>query len=51
MESEHIASFDSNREELRSQARESIERVQRENKINFDKNRKAPFLTIEREIW
>lgn len=43
LENELITLFDDDREELRQQARESITKIQRKNKINFDKKRKALF--------
>lgn len=49
LEGELIASFNDDLEELRRQARNSIVNIQRENKANYDKRRKA-LLVIEKEI-
>lgn len=43
LERELITSFENDREELRDQAKKSIERVQRENKKNYDAKRKEAF--------
>lgn len=50
LEREFIASFDDKREESRRQARESIIRIQKENKVNFDKKRRAPFRYREGDL-
>lgn len=50
LENELITLFDNDREELRQQARESITKIQKENKINFDKKRKTPFCYREGDL-
>lgn len=47
---ELVFSFDSEREELRRQARKSIQRIQSENKRNFGKGRKKAFQYREGDI-
>lgn len=50
LENEFITLFDDDREKLRQQARESILKIQRENKNNFDKKRKTPLCYREGDL-
>lgn len=50
LQSDLLTSFDDDREEMRRQARESIEKVQRENKTNYDNRRKEPFRYREGDL-
>lgn len=42
LENELVTSFNDDRDELRRQAKQNIEKIQRENKANYDKRRKKP---------
>lgn len=42
LENELIASFNEDRDELRQQAKENIEKIQRENRAIYDRKRKKP---------
>lgn len=42
LEDELITSFDNDRDELRREAKKSIEKIQRENKAGYDRKRKEP---------
>lgn len=42
LENELVTSFNNDRDELRRQAKQNIEKIQRENKANYDKRRKKP---------
>lgn len=50
LEEEFITSFDDDREESRRRASESIVKIQKENKTNFDKKRKTPFRYREGDL-
>jgi len=43
LKNELVVSFDDDREKLRQQAKENIQRTQLENKRNFNRNRKETF--------
>lgn len=49
-EDELIASFDDDRDGLRRQAKESIKKIQRENKARYDRKRKEPTQYTEGDI-
>lgn len=50
LQNELIVSFDDDREELRDQAQRNIEKIQKENKANYDKRRKKPFAYREEDL-
>ncbi|KMQ86624.1 blastopia polyprotein [Lasius niger] len=50
LQNELITLFSDDREELREQAQKSIEKIQRENKANYDKKRKEPSIYCEGDL-